>query len=108
MKSAIPVIIFLGAPGTGKGTQAMHLSLKKSIPRISTGDMLRHAVVDESDLGRKVQSIMREGALVDDETMLRLVEGRILRPIAGMDLFLMVIPGISSRLRKSASCCSLK
>ncbi|HET6267182.1 MAG TPA: adenylate kinase [Acidobacteriota bacterium] len=76
----IPVIIFLGPPGAGKGTQALRLSRVKSIPKISTGDMLRHAVQEDSDLGRKVKSIMAEGALVDDETMLNLVADRIARP----------------------------
>ncbi len=76
----IPVIIFLGAPGAGKGTQALHLSNTKHIPRISTGDMLRQAVQDDSPLGRKVEAIMQEGRLVDDETMLKLIEERISRP----------------------------
>lgn len=76
----IPVIIFLGVPGAGKGTQALHLSNAKQIPRISTGDMLRQAVQDDSALGRKVKEIMHEGRLVDDETMLKLIEDRISRP----------------------------
>ena len=76
----IPVIIFLGAPGAGKGTQALHLSNAKRIPRISTGDMLRQAVHEDSELGQKVKAIMNEGRLVDDETMLKLMEERISRP----------------------------
>jgi len=76
----IPVIIFLGVPGAGKGTQALRLSNEKGIPRISTGDMLRQAVQDDSPLGRMVQAIMKDGRLVDDETMLKLVQDRILRP----------------------------
>ncbi len=78
--NSIPVIIFLGAPGAGKGTQAAHLSRMKSIPKISTGDMLRSAVHEDSPLGRKVQSIMKDGGLVDDETMLNLVKERISKP----------------------------
>lgn len=76
----IPVIIFLGVPGAGKGTQALSLSNSKQIPRISTGDMLRQAVQEDSELGKKVEAIMNEGRLVDDETMLKLVEDRISRP----------------------------
>ena len=76
----IPVIIFLGPPGAGKGTQALRLSRVKDIPKISTGDMLRHAVQEHSDLGGKVKGIMAEGTLVDDETMLHLVADRIARP----------------------------
>jgi adenylate kinase len=76
----VPVIIFLGAPGAGKGTQAAHLSQLKSIPKISTGDMLRSAVHEDTPLGHKVQAIMKNGGLVDDETMLNLVRERISRP----------------------------
>jgi len=72
-------VIFLGAPGVGKGTQALRLSQKLSIPKISTGDMLRQAQRDHSELGRKVQGIMKEGKLVDDDTMLDLVKDRIIR-----------------------------
>jgi adenylate kinase len=78
--NSIPVIIFLGAPGAGKGTQAAHLSSAKSIPKISTGDMLRSAVHEDSPLGRKVQAIMKDGGLVDDETMLSLITERIAKP----------------------------
>jgi adenylate kinase len=77
MNKQIPVVIFLGAPGAGKGTQAAFLAEAKSIPKISTGDMLRRAVTEDSDLGRKVQRIMKDGKLVDDETMLSLVKDRI-------------------------------
>jgi len=80
MNRQIPVIIFLGAPGAGKGTQAEHVAKLKSIPKISTGDMLRAAIQQESDLGRKVKGIMTEGKLVDDETMLSLVVDRIHQP----------------------------
>jgi adenylate kinase len=73
----IPVIIFLGAPGAGKGTQAVFLSRTKGIPKISTGDMLRRAVEQESELGKRVKSIMAEGKLVDDEIMLSLIKERI-------------------------------
>jgi adenylate kinase len=78
--NSIPVIIFLGAPGAGKGTQAAHLSRVKSIPKISTGDMLRAAVQEDSPLGHKVQAIMKDGGLVDDETMLNLINERIAKP----------------------------
>lgn len=76
----IPVIILLGAPGAGKGTQASYLSRVKSIPKISTGDMLRQAVQEESELGRRVKEIMNDGGLVDDQTMLDLVVARIAKP----------------------------
>ena len=78
--NSIPVVIFLGAPGAGKGTQSSHLSRVKSIPKISTGDMLRSAVHEDSPLGKKVKEIMKDGGLVDDQTMLNLITERISRP----------------------------
>jgi adenylate kinase len=80
--ASIPVVIFLGAPGAGKGTQASYLSHSKGLPKISTGDMLRAAVEENSLLGRKVKEIMKDGGLVDDETMLNLIKDRISRPDA--------------------------
>lgn len=80
MSKPIPVIIFLGPPGAGKGTQANWLSRSRGIPRISTGDMLRSAVLHDTELGRKVKEIMNNGGLVDDETMLSLIKERISRP----------------------------
>lgn len=97
--NSIPVIIFLGAPGAGKGTQASHLSRMKSIPKISTGDMLRSAVHEDSPLGRKVQEIMKDGGLVDDETMLTLISERISRPDSQQGFILDGYP----RNRKQAS-----
>jgi len=76
----IPVIIFLGPPGAGKGTQASMLSSSRNIPKISTGDMLRNAVLHDTELGRKVKEIMNNGGLVDDETMLSVIKERISRP----------------------------
>ena len=80
MRKSVPVIILLGAPGAGKGTQAMRLSRKMAIPKVSTGDMLRQAVQEDSELGRRVQAIMQNGGLVDDQTMLDVVSERIVRP----------------------------
>jgi adenylate kinase len=97
--NSIPVIIFVGAPGAGKGTQASHLSRLKSIPKISTGDMLRTAVQEDSELGRKVQSIMKDGGLVDDETMLNLIQERIAKPDSGQGFILDGYP----RNRKQAA-----
>ena len=70
-------VILLGCPGAGKGTQAKFLSKKLGIPQISTGDMLRQAVADQTELGQKVQAIMDSGQLVDDATILQLVKHRI-------------------------------
>lgn len=70
-------LVFLGPPGSGKGTQAVVLSKRLGVPAISTGDMLREAVAAGSDLGRKVQGIMASGALVDDATMADVVRERL-------------------------------
>ena len=70
-------LVFLGPPGSGKGTQAETLSSRLGVPAISTGDMLREAVAAGTDLGRKVQGIMASGALVDDATMAEVVRERL-------------------------------
>ncbi len=71
------LIVFLGAPGAGKGTQAARLAAKYGLPKISTGDMLRAAVTAGTPLGKRVDEIMRSGALVDDGTMAEVVEDRL-------------------------------
>ena len=73
-------LILLGAPGVGKGTQAQFLVEKYGIPQISTGDMLREAVREGTELGKKVKAVMDSGALVTDEIILDLVKERIAKP----------------------------
>ena len=70
-------ILFLGAPGSGKGTQARLLAERLSIPTISTGDILREAVRQGTPLGRQVQAVMERGDLVSDATMIALVKERL-------------------------------
>jgi len=70
-------IILLGAPGAGKGTQAQFLMAKHSIPQISTGDMLRAAIKDGTDLGKQAKAVMDAGQLVSDELIIGLVKERI-------------------------------
>jgi adenylate kinase len=67
----------LGAPGSGKGTQAAILAERLGVPAISTGDMLRAAVAAGNELGRRVDDIMSSGALVDDATMEAVVRERL-------------------------------
>lgn len=73
-------LILLGPPNSGKGTQAKAISQRCSIPAISTGDMLRQAVAEGSQLGKQVKEILDRGGLVDDDTMARLVRDRLSRP----------------------------
>ena len=70
-------IILLGPPGAGKGTQASHICEKFNIPQISTGDMLRAAVVDGTEIGLKAKKVIDEGNLVSDDIIIELVKERI-------------------------------
>ena len=75
-------LIVLGRQGAGKGTQCTRLSRHYVVPHISTGDMLRNAVKEDTDLGRKAAEIMDEGGLVPDDVMIGIVEERLTRPDA--------------------------
>ncbi|MEA1884162.1 MAG: adenylate kinase [Thermotogota bacterium] len=70
-------LIFLGPPGAGKGTVAKDVVERYGVPHISTGDMLRDAVSEGSELGKKVQSVMESGQLVSDELLFDLVKDRL-------------------------------
>jgi adenylate kinase len=70
-------IILLGAPGSGKGTQAKKLSASYSIPQVSTGDMLREAVKNGTEMGRKAKTYMDQGGLVPDEVVIGIVKDRL-------------------------------
>ena len=72
-------IILLGGPGAGKGTQGDFICRKYSIPKISTGDMLRNAVSAGSELGKKAELIMKNGDLVSDDLILALVKDRLVQ-----------------------------
>lgn len=73
-------LILLGCPGAGKGTQAKLITKKYHIPQISTGDIFRNAIQQESELGRKVKKIVEEGRLVPDDMVIQLVLDRIKQP----------------------------
>lgn len=68
-----PQLIILGAPGSGKGTQAANLVVK-GLKHISTGDLLRSEIAKDSQLGQKVSSIIARGDLVDDKTVMALLK----------------------------------
>jgi len=73
-------VIFLGPPGAGKGTQAKELARLYRVPHLSTGDMFREHVSQDSPLGREVKPIMARGDLVPDSLVLKMVRERIERP----------------------------
>ncbi len=70
-------IIFIGPPGSGKGTQAKRLAGRYGIPHISTGDMLREAVADGTELGLQAAPIMASGGLVSDDLMIGIINDRL-------------------------------
>ena len=76
-------IILLGPPGAGKGTQAKMLVEKYEIPQISTGDILRAAVKEGTELGKEAKSYMDAGKLVPDSVVIGIVEERIQQPDCG-------------------------
>ena len=75
-------IVLLGAPGSGKGTQAKKLMAERNIPQISTGDMLRAAVAEGTRFGEKARAIMERGELVPDDVMLGIISERLAEPDA--------------------------
>ena len=70
-------LILMGAPGAGKGTQSEKITEKYQIPAISTGDTLRRAIKDGTEMGLKAQSYMNEGKLVPDEVVIGIIKERL-------------------------------
>jgi adenylate kinase len=80
MKTLNRAFIFLGPPGAGKGTQAKRLARRYNIPHLSTGDMLREAVAQGTEIGRQAKPIMDRGELVSDALVIAMVEARLANP----------------------------
>jgi adenylate kinase len=74
------IIVIIGAPGAGKGTQSRLLSEKYGYPQISTGDILREMARADTPLGRKVKEIMAEGSLVPDDILAEIIRARTSKP----------------------------
>ena len=75
-------LIFIGPPGSGKGTQAKLLAERLQVPDIATGEMLRAAVLEGTPLGGKVKAVMESGGLVPDDLMIALIRERLAAPDA--------------------------
>src|SRR5215208_1039893 len=73
-------LVLIGPPGSGKGTQALRLARRYRIPHISTGDILRQAVRDNTPLGRQVAETIARGSLVSDDLIADLVRRRLAQP----------------------------
>jgi len=71
------ILILIGAPGSGKGTQAERMTAKYKIPQLSTGDMLRDAIANGSDVGKEAKKFMDKGSLVPDEVVINIIRHRI-------------------------------
>jgi adenylate kinase len=82
------VLILLGAPGAGKGTQAREIAKYFAIPHISTGDILREAVQKRTPLGLAAQAKMQAGELVPDDVVCKIIEERISKPDCGKGFIL--------------------
>jgi adenylate kinase len=81
-------IVLMGAPGSGKGTQAQRLQAKYGVPQVSSGDLLRDAVARGTELGRKAKAVMEAGQLVSDDIVLGLIRERLSRPDAAKGFIL--------------------
>src|SRR5688572_17043801 len=81
-------IVLLGAPGSGKGTQAQRLQAKYGVPQVSSGDLLRDSVARGTELGRKAKAVMEAGQLVSDDIVLGLIRDRLSKPDAARGFIL--------------------
>ena len=81
-------LVLLGAPGSGKGTQAQRLQARYGVPQVSTGDLLREAVAAGTPLGRAAKIVMDAGQLVADDIMLGIIRERLARPDAALGFIL--------------------
>lgn len=81
-------IVLLGAPGSGKGTQAQRLQAKYGVPQVSSGDLLRDSVARGTELGRKAKAVMDSGQLVCDDIVLGLIRDRLGKPDAARGFIL--------------------
>jgi adenylate kinase len=82
MASGVVRLVMLGPPGAGKGTQAERFARARNVPRVSTGDILRAAVLGQTEIGRQAKAIMNAGRLVSDDLVIGIVRDRLAEPDA--------------------------
>ena len=99
-------IVLLGAPGSGKGTQAKKLMADRNIPQISTGDMLRAAVAAGTRFGQQAKEVMDAGQLVSDDIMLGIISERLSEADAENGFILDGFPAHRSSRRWISRTCS--
>jgi adenylate kinase len=92
-------LIIFGAPGAGKGTQATRIAERLGIPAISTGDIFRYNIKNETDLGRQVKEILASGAYVPDEVTSAIVRDRLDQPDAARGFLLDGYPRTQAQVR---------
>jgi len=97
-------IILLGAPGSGKGTQAKKLMERYSIPEISTGEMLRKAVADGTPLGRDAKAFMDRGELVVDSIVLGMMHEQLKKADSRKGYIIDGFPRTESQASQTVSC----
>src|SRR2546425_989039 len=85
-------LIMLGPPGAGKGTQAERFARMRGIPRISTGDILREAVQEGTEIGNRAKAIMDRGELISDDVIIAIIRERLDRPDARAGFVLDGVP----------------
>lgn len=93
-------IILIGSPGSGKGTQAKKLAAELAVPHISTGDILREAVRNKTELGQKAEPIMAGGGLVPDDLMVGIIGERLAQADAASGFILDGFPRTVEQARK--------
>lgn len=97
-------IVLLGAPGSGKGTQAQRLQAKYGVPQVSSGDLLRDAVARGTELGKRAKAVMDAGQLVSDDIVLGLIRERLSRPDAANGF---ILDGFPRNIQQARSLNSL-
>jgi adenylate kinase len=97
-------IVLLGAPGSGKGTQAQRLQGKYGVPQVSSGDLLRDAVARGTELGKQAKAVMDAGQLVSDDIVLGLIRERLSRPDAAQGF---ILDGFPRNIQQAQSLSSL-